>query len=101
VNVKHEDDVVEATESSHDRNGETKEKKSFDFTGEVLYIVRAVTAEDSAALFLNYLQGEGRRFFKQATLAGLLETISIGDVCWLAFLSFAMDSSAYGFFIGS
>lgn len=57
------------------------------FIGEVLYNVCtafvANCARYSARCFaFTAAQGEGRRFYGGATLAGLSETISVGDVCW-------------------
>jgi hypothetical protein len=97
VNEQDEGDVVEDAESSLEGNGESKDKKSFNFTGDVLYSVCAATAEDNTVFSLNVVQGDGRRFFKQATLNGLSETISIGDVCWCVCLPVVSDLNIYWF----
>jgi hypothetical protein len=66
---------------------ESKDDKKSCFTGEVLYIVSRYSHDKQMGknrlTFVS--QGENRRFYGEATLAGYLENISTGDVCWCNF----------------
>ena len=68
---------------------ESKDDKKSCFTGEVLYIVsRNSHCKQMGKNRLTFvLQGENRRFYGEATLAGYSENISTGDVCWCDFHS--------------
>ena len=57
VNDQDEDDVVEDAEPSLEGNGESKDKKSFNFTGDVLYSVCAASAENNTVFFSQRFAG--------------------------------------------
>jgi hypothetical protein len=78
-----EDDNDAALGAAAKTNGAHREEKSFNFIGEVLYnVCTAFVANSAKCCALTAAQGEDRRFYGRATLAGLSETISVGDVCW-------------------
>ena len=64
-------------------SGTKRAEKSFNFIGEVLYnVCTAFAAKSARCVAFTAAQGDDRRFYGRATLAGLSETISVGDVCW-------------------
>ena len=89
VNDQDEDDVVEDAEPSLEGSGESKDKKSFNFTGDVLYSVCAASAENNTGIFFStFCRGMAgnslnkplwpgcRRPFPSATFAGVLVYLS-------------------------